>query len=351
MSRRLTQWDVDRLKAACDFAAMVRRDVPDLKRDGTHEWRGTCPFHGGRSLTVRADKRFFKCFGCGKSGDPIAWLMDLHGLDFVAAIEALGGDVEVRLSREAIEAQANTAAARRREEEREAAKAIERARALWADATAIDGTPAATYLAGRGIAGPYPPSLRYHPKIRGKWQDRDGRDYSRTLPAMLGAVQGADGRVVTVHRTYLPGRDVAERPGKGYADVPKAKKLYSGPMGGAIRLGPVRAPGLLILTEGIETGLAVLAAMRGRDGFAVWSCISAPGLVGLVLPDGWRPRRVVIMGDHDESGAGEIAGANAARRLRTLYGVPDVRFRMPDRPGADWLDVLTDQEQRKGRAA
>lgn len=62
-----------------------------LKKNGPH-YKGTCPFHDDKhaSLTVTPNKNLAKCFACGWSGDSIAFMMDLKGVSFKEACEALG---------------------------------------------------------------------------------------------------------------------------------------------------------------------------------------------------------------------------------------------------------------------
>ena len=47
-----------------------------LKKRGTN-YLGLCPFHGEKSpsFTVSPVKEIYKCFGCGKSGNTITFLM------------------------------------------------------------------------------------------------------------------------------------------------------------------------------------------------------------------------------------------------------------------------------------
>jgi len=51
-----------------------------------------CPFHDDRapSLTITPDQQHWKCFGCGRSGDAIAWLMERQGCSFKDAVAQLG---------------------------------------------------------------------------------------------------------------------------------------------------------------------------------------------------------------------------------------------------------------------
>ncbi|HWA28624.1 MAG TPA: DNA primase [Lacunisphaera sp.] len=65
--------------------------VVALKKAGNGRFKGLCPFHSEKtpSFNVSADKGFFKCFGCGKAGDTIAFVMETEGLQFTEAVEAI----------------------------------------------------------------------------------------------------------------------------------------------------------------------------------------------------------------------------------------------------------------------
>jgi DNA primase len=71
-----------------------------LKKAGK-DYAGLCPFHNENSpsFTVSQQKQFFHCFGCGKSGSAIGFIMDFEGLDFVDAVKVLAekAGVEVPL--------------------------------------------------------------------------------------------------------------------------------------------------------------------------------------------------------------------------------------------------------------
>ena len=64
-----------------------------LKRRGKN-LVGLCPFHNEKtpSFSVNEEKGFYHCFGCGKSGDVIAFVRDYFGLSFVDAIKKLNDD-------------------------------------------------------------------------------------------------------------------------------------------------------------------------------------------------------------------------------------------------------------------
>ncbi|MGJ8664224.1 MAG: DNA primase [Marinicella sp.] len=61
-----------------------------LKKAGK-DYSGLCPFHSENtpSFTVSQQKQFYHCFGCGKNGSAIGFLMEYEGLDFVDAVKDL----------------------------------------------------------------------------------------------------------------------------------------------------------------------------------------------------------------------------------------------------------------------
>ena len=62
-----------------------------LTRRGGSNYFGLCPFHNERtpSFSVSADKQIFHCFGCGKGGGVIGFVMAQEGLPFRDAVEIL----------------------------------------------------------------------------------------------------------------------------------------------------------------------------------------------------------------------------------------------------------------------
>src|SRR5690606_33856496 len=61
-----------------------------LKRRGAN-YLGLCPFHHEKtpSFTVSPSKEIFKCFGCGKSGNSISFLMEHEKFSYVEALKWL----------------------------------------------------------------------------------------------------------------------------------------------------------------------------------------------------------------------------------------------------------------------
>jgi DNA primase len=78
-----------RIKDATDLVALIESYLPLRPRGQLLV--ALCPFHAENSpsFTVYRDKQFFKCYGCGKTGDAFTWLMERDGMTFREAMEVL----------------------------------------------------------------------------------------------------------------------------------------------------------------------------------------------------------------------------------------------------------------------
>ncbi|CDS55146.1 DNA primase [Polaromonas sp. CG9_12] len=82
---------IQELLARADVVDIVGRYV-QLKKGGAN-FMGLCPFHGEKSpsFSVSPSKQFYHCFGCGKNGNAISFLMehggmsDVHNIAFIPA--------------------------------------------------------------------------------------------------------------------------------------------------------------------------------------------------------------------------------------------------------------------------
>ncbi len=63
-----------------------------IQPKGGNYW-GLCPFHREKtpSFSVSRDKQIFRCFGCGKGGNVITFLMEMENCSFVEAVADLAG--------------------------------------------------------------------------------------------------------------------------------------------------------------------------------------------------------------------------------------------------------------------
>jgi DNA primase len=100
MMSRIPQAFIDELIARADIAEIIGTRVP-LKKQG-REYKACCPFHGEKtpSFWVSPEKQFYHCFGCGKHGTVIGFLMDYDRMSFPEAIEDLAGRLGLEVPRE-----------------------------------------------------------------------------------------------------------------------------------------------------------------------------------------------------------------------------------------------------------
>ena len=161
--------------------------------------------------------------------------------------------------------------------------------------------------------------------------------------AILGVMRKPDGSVATVHRLYLGenGHGIKGAHRKMMLPPPCQKKEL---LGSAIRLAPTRKGprgNILALTEGIETGLAVMAG----SGLPTWSCYSTALLEAVQIPK--EVEKVIIFADYDyNGGAGLDSAETLAVRLRQegfcvriLVPMEPPGFDKEGKKGVDWLDV------------
>ncbi|GAB3340011.1 DNA primase [Marivirga atlantica] len=85
----LSQNTISEVQDRADIEEVVG-DYVSLKKKGQNLW-ACCPFHNEKtpSFSVAPNKGIYKCFGCGKAGDAIQFIMDLEGLSFPEAIKQL----------------------------------------------------------------------------------------------------------------------------------------------------------------------------------------------------------------------------------------------------------------------
>ncbi len=86
---RIPESFIDDLLERVDIVQTIHQRVP-LKPAG-REYQACCPFHDEKtpSFTVSPQKQFYHCFGCGKHGSAIGFLMEYDGLAFTDAIAEL----------------------------------------------------------------------------------------------------------------------------------------------------------------------------------------------------------------------------------------------------------------------
>jgi DNA primase len=148
----IPQTFIQELLARADVVEIVGRYV-QLKKGGAN-YMGLCPFHGEKSpsFSVSPTKQFYHCFGCGKNGNAIGFLMDHAGMNFVEAVKDLAGQYAMQVPEEDASPQDRARAAQQREKQATLTDVLEKAgeayrKHLKTSSRAID------YLKGRGLSG------------------------------------------------------------------------------------------------------------------------------------------------------------------------------------------------------
>lgn len=88
---------VDRIFSTADIVDVVS-DYVTLKRRGVN-YIGLCPFHNEKtpSFTVSPGKNICKCFGCGKGGNPVNFIMELENLSYYEALKFLAKKYNIEI--------------------------------------------------------------------------------------------------------------------------------------------------------------------------------------------------------------------------------------------------------------
>lgn len=84
----------------------VISEFVNLKKRGIN-FIGNCPFHNEKtpSFTVAPHKGIFKCFGCGKGGNAVNFLMEHEQISFVEAIRLLGAKFHIPIEEKEVTAE------------------------------------------------------------------------------------------------------------------------------------------------------------------------------------------------------------------------------------------------------
>ena len=88
---------IEQIKSRIDIIDVVGEYVK-LKKRGAN-YLGNCPFHNEKtpSFTVSPTKEIYKCFGCGKSGNTITFLMEHDKLSYVESLKWLAKRYNVEI--------------------------------------------------------------------------------------------------------------------------------------------------------------------------------------------------------------------------------------------------------------
>ena len=148
----IPQTFIQELLSRTDVVEIVGRYV-QLKKGGAN-FMGLCPFHGEKSpsFSVSPAKQFYHCFGCGKNGNAISFLMDHAGMTFVEAVKDLAQQYGLQVPEDDASPQDRARAVEQREKQNTLSDVLEKA--CTAYRKQLKKSPKAVeYLKGRGLSG------------------------------------------------------------------------------------------------------------------------------------------------------------------------------------------------------
>ncbi|MBQ9502060.1 MAG: DNA primase [Lentisphaeria bacterium] len=144
---------IEEIKSRSDIVEVIGSFV-QLKRAGSAGYKGLCPFHQEKTPSFHVDgsRQMFHCFGCGKGGDVVRFIMDKESLTFVDALHMLASRAGVVIPEYA--GSGDREAARARGSQRERLLALNEAMAAFfsENLRRDPRSPAALYLRGRGLS-------------------------------------------------------------------------------------------------------------------------------------------------------------------------------------------------------
>lgn len=329
---------------------LARELLPHGRREGS-EWRcGSLAGEPGTSLGVHiggGKAGVWSDFGTGEAGDALdlvaqvlfrgdkrealAWARRWLGLES-------GDPAQLAIIRRQAAEQREK---RDIEGEQEAEQKRAAAQRMWLDGQRLAGTPAAGYLAARGIVlARLPNALRFHPRL---WNVERG-DY---LPGMVAAIQDTEGRYVATHRTFLEQIGGVWRK----ARVRDPKLTLGGYAGGWIRLTrgasgrswpEMQGEETVVFAEGIENALSMAVLVPEWRAAAA---VSLGNLTRISLPKAVRD--VVIAADNDAPNSKAVVALKKALDHLLALGLR-VRVARPDGAFKDWNDELRNVAERSG---
>ena len=148
----IPQTFIQELLSRTDVVEIVGRYV-QLKKGGAN-FMGLCPFHGEKSpsFSVSPVKQFYHCFGCGKNGNAISFLMDHAGMSFVEAVKDLAQQYGLQVPEDDASPQDRARAAEQREKQVTLSDVLEKAGSAYKKQLK-KSSRAVNYLKGRGLSG------------------------------------------------------------------------------------------------------------------------------------------------------------------------------------------------------
>lgn len=199
--------NLDDILAAVGIEDVIKEFIP-LERQGPN-YKACCPFHDEKtaSFTVNPAKGIYKCFGCGKGGRAVNFVMKYEGLTFVEAVHKIASIARMQVLYEKGDRQEN----------------FERARKAREEADGIRETLAAAYQL-------YYEAWRKQVNKRAKKLQFHNKTYSKTTAQALGLCISPNDNLLC--KSKLPRADLAtlglikESTKGGYYDAFKNRVIY-----------------------------------------------------------------------------------------------------------------------------
>jgi len=284
-----------------------------IKLRGKIERAGACPRCGGEDrFSINVRKQNWNCRHCKPkdiTGDAIGLVMWLDGVTFAKAVDTLAGEVGGPGRRDR---QPHVGAGRRDDEALADEQAqLRKARGLWRSSVSPIGTAVETYLNKRGIAAPFPATVRFLAPLK------PGHHPAMIVPFGMpdepepGLIKITDKAIAAVQLTLLM------PDGSVKAEVKPNKITVASPAGMPMVLAPANDLLGLAITEGTEDALSV----RKATGLGAWASGGASFMPKLAaaVPD--YIDAVTIYAHDDKAGqrgARELADALVARGIEVL---------------------------------
>ena len=326
---------LDELTERNDIVDVVSQYVRLTKKSGANLF-GLCPFHSEKtpSFSVSPDKQIYHCFGCGKGGGVINFIMEIENLSFQDAVAFLA-----RRANMAMPEEAETGEGSRRKRLLELNR--DAARFFYDQLVSPAGKPAQAYVEKRQISGAMVRAfgLGYAPDAWSSLLDAmEKQGYSRQELFEAGLIkQGRNGGAYDAFRNRLifpvidvrgsvigfSGRILGDGEPK-YLNSPETPVFSKSHNLFALNLAKKSKSGYIILTEG---NIDVVSLHQAGFDSAVASLGTSLTAEQARLISRYVSE-VVLCYDSDE------AGKKAAQRGISILQKLDLKVRVLTLPGA-----------------
>jgi DNA primase len=335
---------IDDVRERTNLVEVIKRHV-ELKRAGTANWKGLCPFHAEKtpSFNVNESRQYFHCFGCGEKGDVFGFLTKIEQRSFMEVLRDLAQQAGVELPEKQLSPAERKALADAESEKERMLRTMEMATAFFeAQLATPAGDAARAYLHKRGISPATAKSFRVGYAPAG-WDVLQRHFAAQHIPLALLERLGLVGVNERGHydffrdRVMLPVLDRQKRP-VGYSSRlldPEAKdrKYVNSPdsplfhkkenlYGLHAALDAIRRGGRAVIVEGNFDVMSLHEAGINEAVAPMGTALTAEQ-VGLVAR---LAQRIVVVFDGDE------AGQRAARKALPLFLDAEVDGRVARMP-------------------